>query len=235
MAANPEKGDNWKIITAIVCIGTLFLIVVFLPRLTLLSWFPRTKDAEKINEQIKILGTYGDMFGMLNSIFSGAALAGAIYAVILQRREHRSNADEQEQVERMRREASIRDAWVSRLNAASSLASAYSAHYASNAQVHDNQYRVMISNYRGEMAKLNGENIGDVRFRVSTMRLESLELSPEEKNLVQDTVRGKMMYYRDQVERFLREANDQHVALHVEHGDVLQAENTAAIREAYNS
>src|SRR5688572_19500767 len=32
-------------------------------------------------------GTFGDMFGAVNSLFSGLALAGVIYAIILQRQE----------------------------------------------------------------------------------------------------------------------------------------------------
>jgi hypothetical protein len=34
-----------------------------------------------------VRGTFGDMFGAVNSLFSGAAFAGVIYAIILQRRE----------------------------------------------------------------------------------------------------------------------------------------------------
>src|SRR5687768_1221158 len=39
-------------------------------------------------------GTFGDMFGAVNALFSGLALAGVIYAIVLQRQELALQRDE---------------------------------------------------------------------------------------------------------------------------------------------
>src|SRR5205823_4296004 len=63
-----------------------------------LGWFPAASSSgtTKLQAVLGQLGTYGDLFGMLNCLFSGAALWGVIYAVILQRRElhHTHEAEE---------------------------------------------------------------------------------------------------------------------------------------------
>jgi 5-hydroxyisourate hydrolase-like protein (transthyretin family) len=62
--------------------------VAFLPITTL--WFPvLSKDrAERINDQIGRLGTYGDMFGLLNAMFSGAAFCAIYYTLRIQQKQH---------------------------------------------------------------------------------------------------------------------------------------------------
>ena len=56
----------------------------------------RAEEVEQVKSIFSQLGTYGDLFGMLNCLFSGAALWGVVYAVILQRRElhHTHEAEE---------------------------------------------------------------------------------------------------------------------------------------------
>ena len=66
-----KKEDiGWKF-PAIVFIG---VVVIWIGSLILL------KDFEK-------RGTFGDMFGAVNSLFSGLAFAGIIIAILLQKRE----------------------------------------------------------------------------------------------------------------------------------------------------
>ena len=69
-------------------------------------------------------GTFGDMFGAVNSLFSGLAFAGVIYAIFLQRRELRETrhelkrtADAQEKSERVARENFYLSAMTAVLNA----------------------------------------------------------------------------------------------------------------------
>ncbi len=50
----------------------------------LLNFFPRPEEA----------GSFGDMFGAINALFSGLAFAGVIYALILQDNETRQNTEQ---------------------------------------------------------------------------------------------------------------------------------------------
>lgn len=66
--------ENWKpltiLIIAVLAIQVIFGLMIFL---SLGSWQDR--------------GTFGDMFGAVNTLFSGLAFAGVIYAIILQKKE----------------------------------------------------------------------------------------------------------------------------------------------------
>ena len=62
--------------------GLMILIAVFI-LLWIASWVGTVYFFENWQDR----GTFGDMFGSVNALFSGAALAGVIYAILLQRRE----------------------------------------------------------------------------------------------------------------------------------------------------
>jgi hypothetical protein len=66
----------------------LWLLLLFLPWIAV-RWFPHStsEEAKRIESTLGQLGTYGDQFGMLTCLFTGAAFVGAAYAVILQKRE----------------------------------------------------------------------------------------------------------------------------------------------------
>jgi hypothetical protein len=55
-----------------------WIIVLFVVGIWLISWF--------LLKDLPDRGTFGDMFGAVNALFSGLAFAGVIYAIILQRR-----------------------------------------------------------------------------------------------------------------------------------------------------
>lgn len=57
----------------------IMLIVLFVVVLWLLNWWYLVDIEDR--------GTFGDMFGGINALFSGLAFAGVIYAILLQRRE----------------------------------------------------------------------------------------------------------------------------------------------------
>ena len=59
---------------------TLFVIILFL---WLLTWFILVQVVDEPDER----GMFGDMFGSVNALFSGFALAGIIYTIWLQRKE----------------------------------------------------------------------------------------------------------------------------------------------------
>lgn len=66
-----EKNElNWKAPTLIVSLVIL---------LWSLTWVFLSKDPQR--------GTFGDMFGSVNALFSGLAFAGVIFAILLQRKE----------------------------------------------------------------------------------------------------------------------------------------------------
>jgi hypothetical protein len=71
------------------------------------------------------LGTYGDLFGSINSLFSGLGLIGIAYAVILQQRELHT-------IERDRRQNLASRRLQAKLNALDSLTHAYAALYSTD-------------------------------------------------------------------------------------------------------
>ena len=71
------------------------------------------------------LGTYGDLFGSINSLFSGLGLITIAYAVILQQRElHEIETDRRQNLASQRLQA--------KLNALDSLTHAYAALYSTD-------------------------------------------------------------------------------------------------------
>ncbi|HWE37134.1 MAG TPA: hypothetical protein VG406_11255 [Isosphaeraceae bacterium] len=122
----PRAEDLWLLARLIVLVAIAWLVFGFVPFLFL----PRPLS----------LGDFGDSFGFVNALFSGLALAGVIYAIILQRRElslqredlaltrrelHRS-AEAQERSENALEEQAKAMLMVARLNAINSMARMYS-------------------------------------------------------------------------------------------------------------
>jgi hypothetical protein len=87
--------DKQTIAKAIMVIVILWSFVLLLPWISL-SWFPvkSPKDVERIKLALSEFGTYGDLFGMLNCLFTGFAFVGAGYAVVLQNRQLRHQQKE---------------------------------------------------------------------------------------------------------------------------------------------
>lgn len=121
----PRAEDLWLLARLIVLVAIAWAIFGFVPFLFL----PRPSS----------LGDFGDSFGFVNALFSGLALAGVIYAIVLQRRElslqredlaltrrelHRS-AEAQERSENALEEQAKAMLMVARLNAINSMASMY--------------------------------------------------------------------------------------------------------------
>jgi hypothetical protein len=106
MAASETTSDILKFfVTPLAIVFAVVLFVAFLPTLTLrYHWVPDA-GAAKVNEQIKTLGAYGDMFGVLNSLFSGAAFCAIYYTLRIQQKQHDLQA---EQVNMEKEKASIR-------------------------------------------------------------------------------------------------------------------------------
>lgn len=59
------------------------IIVIVIIVIWLINWIAIINYFDEPNER----GTFGDMFGAINSLFSGIAMAGVIIAIIMQRRE----------------------------------------------------------------------------------------------------------------------------------------------------
>lgn len=82
MAKNENK-DSYK--------PLIFLIV-----LIILLWILSTFILFKVLSPMSERGAFGDMFGAINSLFSGGALAGVVYAIFLQKNELRLQRNELE-------------------------------------------------------------------------------------------------------------------------------------------
>ena len=61
-------------------------------------------------------GTFGDMFGAVNALFSGAALAGIIYSIILQRKELKETREELRRAAKAHEESVKLSAYTAMLN-----------------------------------------------------------------------------------------------------------------------
>ena len=64
-------------------VGGFMLLLLLVAAVWALAWFLMHKFIPNSGDR----GTFGDMFGSVNAFFSGAALAGVIYTIALQRRE----------------------------------------------------------------------------------------------------------------------------------------------------
>jgi hypothetical protein len=100
----PGKHDRWVLAAFGAVLALIWGLFAFLPLIALRSAYFTLKnqdDVERVKSTLGQLGTYGDMFGALNCLFSGTALIGVVYAVILQRRELHH---QQEEIERSKRD-----------------------------------------------------------------------------------------------------------------------------------
>jgi len=74
-----------------------------------LTWFAWWAAVEKMTPHKAEQGQIGDLFGGINALFSGLALAGVVTAVVLQSRELLTSAAGDAQAERRTRTHSKRD------------------------------------------------------------------------------------------------------------------------------
>jgi hypothetical protein len=136
MAAQPARGkhDRW-ILTGFGAVLILaWAFFAFLPLIALRSAYFTLKtpdDVERVRSTLGQLGTYGDMFGALNCLFSGSALIGVIYAVILQRRELHHQQEEIEKSRIDRAAEAVQQRRTALIQATSFLAQAQASRFAS--------------------------------------------------------------------------------------------------------
>lgn len=73
----------------IISVISIFLLAlsIFLVWHTFPSWMGNVFDIKNSVEQQSLLGTFGDSFGALNTLFSGLAFAGIIVSIFLQSKE----------------------------------------------------------------------------------------------------------------------------------------------------
>jgi hypothetical protein len=100
--AHLTKVDRWVIGIAAFVTVALWSALAYLPRFALDSnrFKVDPEEVKRVQSVLQQLGTYGDMFGALNCIFSGAAFVGVVYAVVLQRRELQHQKDASARTER---------------------------------------------------------------------------------------------------------------------------------------
>ena len=101
-----------------------WMVVLLLPLVILHSAWLQNR-LERLAIILSPLGTYGDLFGSINSLFSGLGLITIAYAVVLQQRElHEIETDRRQNLTSQRLQA--------KLNALDSLTHAYAALYATD-------------------------------------------------------------------------------------------------------
>ena len=84
MPQNQDKGQGY--VFWIILILMIVVWVVYPKLITLIFPTAGLDPTER--------GVFGDMFGSLNALFSGIALVGVIYAVLMQRQELKLQRDE---------------------------------------------------------------------------------------------------------------------------------------------
>jgi hypothetical protein len=101
-----------------------WMVVLLLPLVILHSAWLQNR-LERLAIILSPLGTYGDLFGSINSLFSGLGLITIAYAVVLQQRElHEIETDRRQNLASQRLQA--------KLNALDSLTHAYAALYSTD-------------------------------------------------------------------------------------------------------
>ncbi len=95
-------------------------------------YFPARPTGEVIRLESILgqFGTYGDLFGMLNCLFTGGAMIGAAYAVILQRRQLDHQREEMARALEDRERTAKWEQQAAMFNAISSLAQMHAARLA---------------------------------------------------------------------------------------------------------
>ena len=92
-----DAGDRRFVWTVVGLVVAGWLLVALLPLLsfsTPLFDVNTPEQVEQVKSVLQQFGTYGDMFGFLNCLFSGLALIGVAYAVILQSRDLHNQQEE---------------------------------------------------------------------------------------------------------------------------------------------
>lgn len=84
-------GKERKFVRGVlIAVFTAWFLVGLLPVIALVTPVFRVRtdaEVERVKSVLQQFGTYGDMFGLLNCLFSGLALAGVAYAIVLQIRD----------------------------------------------------------------------------------------------------------------------------------------------------
>ena len=83
-SSSSPKGDS--VLTGLLLLFGVVLLIQVIGGFAIYSFFEEWGDR----------GTFGDMFGAVNTLFSGLAFAGVIYAILLQRQELRLQREELE-------------------------------------------------------------------------------------------------------------------------------------------
>jgi hypothetical protein len=107
------------------------------------------------------LGTLGDSFGMVNALFSSAAVAGAIYALILQQRESKHSAINQQVTSEMQALSAYTQCLSSLLNSAQQRASRAMKNWENNCETllkHHNLYSASSHPDHVKLLKIDEEN-----------------------------------------------------------------------------
>jgi len=133
--------DRIVLISMLILISFVFLVLAFLP---LISFYLPVTDAVRIDKVKTILqqyGNYGDSFGVGNALFSGFALMGVVYAVLLQKREIGLLKEQMASSEGERRDEKHFQKHNAFLLSVSSLAQIYAMQYGANPSFFDAQFK----------------------------------------------------------------------------------------------
>jgi hypothetical protein len=140
-----QKNARW---------GILFFLFIIVVSLWGLSWYLITNSRWLLDWNAR--GTFGDMFGAVNALFSGLAFAGVIYAIYLQTKELKLQREELSQTRKeIERSASAQEATERALNK----------------QV---QLQALASSINVESSLLQGARLGTVRREDAESRIKSL-------------------------------------------------------------
>jgi hypothetical protein len=106
--ANNDRDIIGKAALGLLAVWCFFLLLPWIS----LRWFPVKShtDAERIKQTLGQYGTCGDLFGMLNCLFTGAAFIGAGYAAVLQNRQlrHQQKEIDEARIDREQRFEALR-------------------------------------------------------------------------------------------------------------------------------
>lgn len=202
-----DSKANWKILSGLFLLVILIQVVLWI---LIVSHFASWEDR----------GTFGDMFGAVNTLFSGLAFAGVIYAIFLQAEQLKMQSQElalqrqelRETKEELKRSASAQEnsekALADQVRVAAAAARLQSLHEDLRQLKKDEKdkkdYYDVFPSGHGVKKKIEKE-IGDIEKKINDTRLEVVLLYDFLKNT---QLRGRVDYDGDGTPNYLDSDSD---------------------------
>jgi len=167
--------------------GLFYLGIALLPVIAMTTTLFQVKteaEVKRIESVLSQFGTIGDMFGALNTFFTGCAFAGLVYTILLQRRELRLQNDELNRQATERTANRMSEASDDLIEAYNLMTQNYAIRYNADKERHDDDYNMSLNR--------------DLREKHGILTPDELFCPP-----ASETLKGKLFFCTEQIEKHL--------------------------------